>query len=282
MTSKQRGTILWILTTIGAFLTVPSFYLLYTDSPFFEIFQYVPLTLFAFAMFLHSLWKIGTKRTFLLWGLASSLGFIAEYFGLKYGGFFGGGYDYIANQLLFLTVPVEVMVFWAVFIYIGYSITTGIIETAGISKPAFPSKKALLLLLLLVLLDGLIVTGLDVIMDPVQIALGRWAWMDSGPFYDIPTGNFVGWFTVSAVTTLIFRSFEYFRPANFDRIANHAELLPTVAYLNMMMIMSFYAYNNGMHDLVLLSFFVMLPVVIVSLILYLGGAISNRAYYYDK
>ncbi len=282
MTNKQRGNLLWILTAIGAFLALPLFYLLFIESPLFDTFQYLPVIFFAVVMFLHSLWKIGTKRTLLLWGLASSIGFTAEYFGLKYGQLFGGSYDYIAGQLSLFTVPVEVMVFWAVFIYIGYSMTTGFLETAGISKPVWPSKKGLILLLLLVLLDGLIVTGLDVIMDPVQIALGRWAWADSGPFYDIPTGNFTGWFTVSALTVLIFRLFEYFRPANFDRIANHAELLPTVAYLNMMLIMSLYAYNKGMHELVLLSFFVMLPVVVVSLILYLGGAISSRAYYYDK
>lgn len=282
LTAEKRGKILWYMTFAGIPLAIPSFYLMFTESPHFEWFQYIPIYYMAFVVFLHSLWKLGRFRGVMLWVLAGLVGFVFEWFGLRFSTTFGGGYEYIAGQLSFLTVPVEVIIFWGVFIYLGYSLTSGILEAAGISKPTAPSKRAFFMLLLLVLLDGLIVAGLDMIMDPVMVHMGKWAWTDGGPYFNIPTGNFIGWFVITLIVSFLFRTYEYFKPANFDRISKYSELIPTVSYLNFMLVMGYYAYSNQMYDLHLLSFFIMLPVVLVSFILFFGSAISSRSYYRDK
>jgi uncharacterized membrane protein len=39
-----------------------------------------------------------------------------------------------------------------------------------------------------------------------------WAWLDGGPYFGVPIGNFVGWFVVTVLVTGLFRLFEYYKP----------------------------------------------------------------------
>jgi len=57
--------------------------------------------------------------------------------------------------------------------------------------------------LLLAITGGLILVAIDLILDPAATALGLWIWDNPGLYYGIPTVNFLGWFLVGSVSTLI-------------------------------------------------------------------------------
>ncbi|WP_342745684.1 carotenoid biosynthesis protein [Paenibacillus herberti] len=50
---------------------------------------------------------------------------------------------------------------------------------------------------------GVWVLLLDLVLDPVAAARGFWDWADGGPYYGIPTANFVSWFIVGALLSLL-------------------------------------------------------------------------------
>ncbi|MEQ9715940.1 MAG: carotenoid biosynthesis protein [Candidatus Asgardarchaeum sp.] len=42
----------------------------------------------------------------------------------------------------------------------------------------------------------------DLFTDPVATALKVWVWSHEGPWFGVPTGNFIGWFVILASSTI--------------------------------------------------------------------------------
>jgi hypothetical protein len=47
---------------------------------------------------------------------------------------------------------------------------------------------------------GLIMAFLDLIIDPVMVAMGAWSWPGGGVYYGIPLWNYEGWIEITVVT----------------------------------------------------------------------------------
>ncbi len=54
------------------------------------------------------------------------------------------------------------------------------------------------------LLTPVLVTLLDIILDPIAVHEGRWLWEKPGRFYGVPLSNFRGWFVTTLIIILSF------------------------------------------------------------------------------
>lgn len=216
---------------------------------------------------LHAVMQLGKKQGFLLLLLAATIGWAAEVHGLHYGTLFGSAYHYRPESWMLLGIPLAVPAYWAVFVYTGYTLNTSMLAWLG---QAVPSRLNHLgrLLPLLVVLDGLAVTAIDLLMDPWQVAEGNWAWQVGGLYFGIPLGNFIGWFLVTATITAIFRTVQYFWPPSqqpSETLYVHA----VVFYALILLSFTAKVLTHGLPAIALIGAMAMLPFIIVNLLLFM-------------
>jgi len=220
---------------------------------------------------LHGSRMLGLLRLTGLVATAATTGFIFEFFGVRGGTVFGGQYFYDEAQyenMMLLGVPIPVIVFWAVFIYVGYCITNSFVRWMGKAKPAKAHGNAHWIALL-VLLDGMAVMAFDLFMDPIVVHRGGWVWAEQGAYFGIPIGNFIGWFLVTVIATSIFRGFEYFAPKESPSSSDFVHLIPVLGYGIVGVMFTIHAAKEGMPGESLAGFAVMMPFVLTSLVCFM-------------
>ena len=226
------------------------------------IFLGVPIIL----IILHSFITLSPMRGAFFLLLAAALGFISEYFGLKYGQFFGTYYTY-SPQITFFTVPVQVIFYWAAFIYTGYSITNSFLIWLHLEKPRIKLGNGLLLILTIIL-DGLFVLAIDLFMDPLAVRQGAWTWIHGGPYFGVPIGNFIGWFIVAVLSSGIFRSLEYFFPKKETKCNKSIYIIPILCYGLVAFSLLGMAIQFQMYELGMLGSLLMIPTVLFNVFLF--------------
>lgn len=222
-------------------------------------------------LIVHSLITLSKSRSVFFILLAAGVGTLMEYIGLKYGTFFGGNYVY-KTQLTLFTVPLSVIFYWAVFIYTGYCLTNSFLYWLKKEKPNYKNKK-ISLLTLSILLDGYFVTAIDLFMDPIAVRSGSWKWLEGGPYFGIPIGNFIGWFIVTIIVASIFRTFEYFFPGK-EVFNKSIFIIPVLGY-GVMTLSYFVLALNFNQVLATVGLFFMLPQTIINLIMFSRYKINN-------
>ncbi|MCD6348412.1 MAG: carotenoid biosynthesis protein [Candidatus Korarchaeota archaeon] len=119
----------------------------------------------------------------------SLVGYISEYLGVKYG-FPFGHYEYEAFKgAALLNVPIPIVVAWGMYLYTCYLAASP--YASGIRR---------------LVLSAFLMVILDLAVDPVMVELGIWRWERMGPWFGVPTSNFVGWFLTSLIALLVYRS----------------------------------------------------------------------------
>ena len=162
-----------------------------------------------------------------------------------------------------------VPIFWVFFVYLGYYLTNTFVLWRNKEKPN-KYKGNLKLLLPLVILDGLLVTAIDLFMDPLRVLYGDWHWLAGGSYFGVPWGNFLGWFLVTMLITGIFRLGEYFWPLKIKIKKGLILVIPILVYCMLYVIFVIHALTSGaaMQSLVLIGSLLMLPAPVISLILF--------------
>ena len=206
----------------------------------------------ALLLVVHIVNSLGWKRGGLLVCLAMLIGWIAEVEGLRSGTIFGGRYVYrMASGWSILSVPLPVILYWGIFIYSGFFVTKAVLRgRGGILKTA--------------LVNAGVVTAIDLFMDPIAVAKGKWTWLDGGEYFGIPWGNFVGWFAVAFVTTVIY---ELLTQKWADKFLSDKEvyLPPIVGYFTLWLSFVITSLKLGMRELTVMGTVAMLPVIMTSL-----------------
>ena len=227
------------------------------------------LGLAALLLILHSVWTLGVFRGLGLVALGFTTGLVFEVLGVKYGTVFGGYYFYdAAIHPRILDVPPLIPLIWAGFIYAGYSIVSsfsiwlnrgglGAIRHRMIFKVSFAA------------LSALVVLAIDLIMEPLQVAAGNWRWLEDGPYFSIPAGNFLGWFLVAFLTILIFMISQDYLPPKRGDFEKPVLLIPVLGYGLLCMILVFWALRVNMTSLAAIGLIAMSPTVVVNLTLFL-------------
>lgn len=273
---QLKTKILWTLFVVTILISIGNiigviFGLNYLQINIFNSYiLYIP----AILLFLHSIWTLSFHRGILIFLLASLTGFVFEYVGLNYGVIFGGEYIYSAEGIKIFTVPLNVTLYWGVFIYMGYSISNSFLYWLGKDKPA-KHKHNGFLLPLLILIDSLIVVIIDLFMDPLQVKAGSWDWSGGGLYFGIPIGNFIGWILVVIITTGLFRIYEYFSPKEINQDSKNIILIPVLCYGLIYLGFLATAIKYEMLGLALIGSLTMLPIVLGSLFLFRSSRLSN-------
>lgn len=275
---QHREKILWgvfiSIVVIGVAVIIGGFWALSSAKDpslnFVKISLRVALLLAVALLLLHAAWTLTYFRGFAFILLCWLTGFLFEVIGVNYGVVFGGHYVYPSNdELMFFGVPWLIPLYWAAFIYAGYNIVSSFLFWINKDKPNKHRHNAMLLPLL-VFLDGLVVVAIDLFMEPLQVMVGSWTWLERGPYYSIPIGNFIGWFTVTVIATGVFRVFEYLSPREPTTMDKSIFLIPVIGYGMLCLMFLSFALKMYLPQLALIGFLVMFPIVIVNLILFIN------------
>lgn len=261
---RWKARLLWALFAVNV-LSILVYSLFVSKTDFSQ--DWIILALPVIALFLHALWTLGIKYGLIFIITSAFIGFVAEAAALEYGVIFGGDYSYNMDVLFIAQVPLLVILYWAVFIYTGYCIVNSFLYWTNKKKPSKKNKN-LMLLPLLVIFDGLVVLAIDLFMDPLQVIEGYWSWSGGGPYFNIPIGNFVGWFMVASVSTGIFRLFEYYKPHKAPRINKSVFLIPVLGYGAISVAFTISAFKNQIPILALIGCTLMLPLVLINFYIY--------------
>ena len=141
---------------------------------------------------------LGNMLSFVL--VAIFVSTVNEIIGSKYGLIFGGEYRYELDSTpgpMIFGIPILIPLVWSGLIYMGLnysSLITGLI----VSQQTFNTG------LSLIIFTGILLMTLDMILDPIAVDEGRWAWNKPGSYYGVPPLNFLGWFGTVVIILSIF------------------------------------------------------------------------------
>lgn len=135
-------------------------------------------------------------------------------FGVKY--WYHLNRPFFSSQIRFLNVyPLEISLAWLILKYLSFSL-------AMIITQAF-----LLPQMLFILLTPLILVSLDFTIDPIAVNINKsWQWEKGSRYFGIPLRNFLGWYFVGFISTLIFALISPGIQVKF----NFLHLLPIIFY----------------------------------------------------
>jgi len=210
-----------------------------------------PYVFVFFAVYLFAaVTRMGWRRTALFSIIAYSVAFAAEFSSTRIGIPFGL-YHYIdvtrGRELWISNVPFWDSLSFTFLCYLGWRLgillhapllirrgDIRVIETRAIAT-SWP-----------VCLSGaLLMTWLDVVIDPLTIHGDRWFlgriyfYPESGLYFGVPLSNFVGWFLVGVVTIRLFQIWERRRessshPATGAHLVPYSGLLEPLVYLGIL------------------------------------------------
>lgn len=148
-----------------------------------------PATAFALACMLrdHSL-----RRTMAFVALVVAIPFGSEFLGVLTGYPYGPyAYAALPGPWAFGLVPFFILVAWLNITYLSMATTT---LALGRSR------------LWLAFVDGAVAVSWDAMVDPLAVRASYWTWFVPGGLYGVPITNFLGWFLVVTVLSLVVRS----------------------------------------------------------------------------
>lgn len=176
---------------------------------FFGLYLALPI----FFLIVHSTLVLSLSRALLFLTVAFILGFIVEWAGIQNGIIFGSRYSYTGVDFLLYGVPLIVPLYWAALSYTTYCVVNSFLKWKNIEKPSKHNKR-LLRLVVLMISDCLVIGSLDLLLDPVAVALDIWQWEEAGQFQGVPVGNFFGWMLMAIMIIGGYRIFEFLRPTS--------------------------------------------------------------------
>jgi lycopene beta-cyclase len=137
----------------------------------------------------------GAPKTLQMAAVVAVLSWVAEALG-SYTGFPFGPYQYTnALQPQLFHVPLLIPLAWLMMLPPSWAVAQAL--TSRIDSrwqtPAF------------IALSALAMTAWDFLLDPQMVTWGLWEWAVPSGFFGIPWINFLGWFMVSALITVVVR-----------------------------------------------------------------------------
>ncbi len=162
------------------------------------------------AVFLHAYYFFGLNGlVFLL--MAAMITTTAELLSLTTRfNFFGVGYKYnlqskfFPSRIVLMNVyPLDVTAAWVLLKYLAFFVSQMICKQAGIP------------VLLSAVLTASILVSFDLLIDPVAVGSGAWKWAKTGWLFGIPWQNFLGWWMVGLLISLVPINLPFVNPMDF-------------------------------------------------------------------
>jgi len=167
------------------------------------------MLLFSIIVVIHAGKTLGARELLVFFFIAYSIPLLYEYTnGLGFGGLVGCTciYSDLLGPKFLGKVPYVIPLVWSILLYCSFTMTNIIfnrLRTTPESKEDF-SLQWFFKIVGMGIIAGLIMAALDLIIDPVMVAMGAWSWSYAGHYYGIPLWNFEGWIEISAVTFVLY------------------------------------------------------------------------------
>lgn len=208
-----------ILDKVALFLLIISVILHYLLPPTYQL--GVDLVI-ALAVLCHSIKFWGMRNSIVYLFLAMVMGFAAEFFGINTGYIFGSYHYNPSMKPMIMGVPIFVPLFYYPLLY------TANLTCVALSKKLLEKKN----LIFLAIMTGAILMLKDMATDPLQSTVNNvWIWNTPGEYFGVPLHNFVGWFGVFAVMTIITLMFTWHRMDRRIQIHKNIFYFPILAFL---------------------------------------------------
>ena len=149
--------------------------------------------LIAVMMILWQAW--GGRRTLGMGLTILFFGWAAEALGSKTGYPFGNYHYTDTLQPQILGVPLQIPLGWLMMLPPSWAVGQAFAHPIK-SRWKFPA---------FVGISALAMTAWDMLMDPMMVSWGMWAWENPNGYFGIPWSNFFGWLVVSALITSFVR-----------------------------------------------------------------------------
>lgn len=150
---------------------------------------------FAFAL-LHAAVRMGWKRALGFLGLVFAISLALESVGVATGRVYGP-YHYTPKlgSLFLGLVPYLIPVAWFMMMYPSFVIADWLIPQKWTRWQRLFGVAAA---------GGLVMTAWDVVIDPLMVLGGHWAWDVKGAYFGVPLQNYWGWWLTAFVIFALF------------------------------------------------------------------------------
>jgi uncharacterized membrane protein len=153
----------------------------------------------------HAAGALGARRTGALLAVTSSMSWVLEEVGVATGLVYGP-YHYTSLLGPWLgSVPLLIPLAWFVLIYPSYVAANFIVDGRLIGSPGTRVH-----LVALSIVGALVVTGFDLLVDPLLSGptVRAWVWEQEGAYFGVPAQNYLGWVVTAFVIFIAYRSLE--------------------------------------------------------------------------
>ncbi len=208
------------------------------------------ILLFSIIVFIHGWKTLGARELLVFFFIAYSIPLLYEYTdALGFGGLVGCTCQYstLLGPKLFGKVPYVIPLVWSMFLYCTFTMTNIIfnrLRTTNKSEEV-TSLTWFFKIFGMGVIAGLIMASLDLIIDPVMVAMGAWSWSYAGHYYGIPLWNYEGWIEINAVTFVLYSIYLQIIKKNQIYIGGEKRsrytLFVVVLYLTSLIIFGMYA-----------------------------------------
>jgi len=164
---------------------------------------------FSIIVVIHGWKTLGARELFVFFIIAYGIPLLYEYTdALGFGGWVGCTCQYstLLGPKFFGKVPYVIPLVWSILLYCSFTMTNIIfnrLRTTPKSEEAV-SLQWFFKIVGMGIIAGLITAALDLIIDPVMVAMGAWSWSYAGHYYGIPLWNYEGWIEITAVTFVLY------------------------------------------------------------------------------
>ena len=103
-------------------------------------------------------------------------------------------------------VPFLIPLGWSLFIYCTVTMTNIVFNRLRFSQTTNDTinRRWFIRVVGMGIITGFMMASLDLIIDPVMVALGAWSWPGGGVYYGIPIWNYEGWVEIPTVTFIVY------------------------------------------------------------------------------
>lgn len=200
--------------------------------------------LFFIAVVLHSITLWGLWRSLGYFFIAMFIGYLAEFVGIRTGLIFGP-YHYNPNIVgLIKGVPYFIPLMYAYLLYTTnflcmaiskFFLQAGFTATHTITNSTqrfLQKSRQEFDLIVMAFLTGALLTLRDMGNDPIMSTIKHvWTWEQGGVFFGVPLHNFIGWFLVCAVMSLLATTFCWqWRNTQIKKFSKYDLLLPNLMF----------------------------------------------------
>jgi uncharacterized membrane protein len=190
----------------------------------------------AFA-YIHSKRYLGLFKTNTLFIATAVISLTMEYFGVVTSNIYGEyHYGTIYGPKLFETVPYIIPISWFLFLYPAVIITNEILPKEKSIVSLVKKGSGVVQIIIFAAFDSLVMTALDLLIDPVWTSRGSWFWTGLDKLrpeeilYKIPIQNYFGWLMTTFLIFIIFRTVFFMKKDTYEEKDN-IYFLPVFNYI---------------------------------------------------